>query len=250
MENENKYEIIEGYILGTLEKLEKENFEAQLSTDNDLRKEYLLQKSLHEEFSDDVMDLKSKLNDITSDKSPLSIVEDKPTFNLIKYAKYISIAAVFALGIIMLPKLLNPSMDESQLYASYYEPYPMVLNQRSNIDDDTNIKLNDAIKSYLDLDYTNAISQFIDLHSSLNDDIYLLYKANALQADNKIREALTDYNIVIENSNPQYIEQAQWYKGLCLLELGEKEKALTFFKGLNEEHYKNSEIKLILETLK
>lgn len=249
MTEEKKFERIESYLQGKLSEDERSQFEQDLAKDQALKSELELHRSLHEEFTDDVLDLKSKLNSIASE-SPLKIEKSDSKRGMPLVYKIISIAAIFLLAIIFLPNLLNPSMNQDEIYASYYEPYPMALNQRSTSEDQQNVILNNAIQSYLDGNYAEASKSFNTLYAEDPNDIYLLYQASSKQANNELSAAIDLYDQVIANGDSKYTEQATWYKGLALLENGNKVEAKKVFTSIDASHYKSEQVQKILATFK
>ena len=249
MENEAKYDNIEAYIQDTLSADERIKFEEELASNSELRKELELHKDLHGEFTSDVLDLRTKLSEITNQKSALKVVKSKKVNTLSMIWKITSLAAVLVLGIIFLPNLFQDNLKADEIYASLYEPYPMALNQRSTSENETNTTLNEAIQSYLDKNYTSSSEKFQVMYELTNDDIYLLYKANALQANGQLELAIENYDLILQSNNPKYIEQAQWFKGLALIEKGDNSQALDLFKSVNSTHYQKHKIDQILKVL-
>ena len=121
-----------------------------------MKKDNKLDKVLASEFSEDVLDLKDKLNVITGKQS--SVKKKSKLLTLI--LPIVSIAAVFLLAIIFLPSLLDGNSTE-KVYATYYEPYPMALNQRG----DSEQSLNDAINDYTSKKYESAAQKFKILYT-------------------------------------------------------------------------------------
>ena len=250
MDKEIIYNNIESYLLGTMNSKAKAEFEDQLNNDEELRKELELHRAIQSELSEDVIDLSTKLSKLSTE-SKLQVTNKKPKSakRLSLIIRYASLAAVFALGLIFLPKLFQPSLQADQIYASNYELYPMALNQRSNEPDNNSTELNIAIQSYLDKNYKDATIQFDGLYKLEKNDVYLLYKGSAQQASGELKDAIISYDEIIKKADAKYIQQALWYRALALLESGEVNLAKTAFESLGSSHYKNEEVKKILKAL-
>ncbi|GLR16130.1 hypothetical protein [Portibacter lacus] len=205
-----------------------------------MKKDNKLDKVLASEFSEDVLDLKDKLNKITGSQS----AEKKKSKLLTLILPIVSIAAVFLLAIIFLPSLLDGN-SAKEVYAAYYEPYPMALNQRG----DSEQSLNDAINDYTSKKFESAAQKFKILYTKDGNNVFLLYAANAEQAMGNYQSAIDLYDQIIVNNDPKVTEQASWYKSLALIKLDRKVFAREILSSLSENHYKYEEAQAILKSL-
>lgn len=249
MSKEKTYEKIEAYLDDELSSSDKLAFEKEIAEDSNLRNEVDLHKSLQSELSEDVLNLKEKLRNINSGAKETDKSSGKQAKILRLVMRSVAVAAILGLGIFFLPQLFNESIAPEGLYASYYEPYPMALNQRSADGSQETISLNEAVKNYTQKDYGKASIQFEELNKLEPDDVYLLYKANAEQAQGNLNEALNIYEGIIANGNEKYIQQAQWFKSLILINKGDLEEVKSFINSLSSEHYKSEELEQILKVL-
>jgi tetratricopeptide (TPR) repeat protein len=65
------------------------------------------------------------------------------------------------------------------------------------------------------------------------------YSGVALQETGKYQNAIQQYQTVITNKDNLFMEQAQWYIGLCYLQTNENKKAYKIFRKIatNEGFY-------------
>jgi len=75
-------------------------------------------------------------------------------------------------------------------------------------------------------EYKKAITLYDQAIKESNEKfVYHFYKAASLQNLEKYEEAIPEYNRVITQSDNIFIEEAEWYKSLCYIKLGSKQKA-------------------------
>ncbi len=202
-----------------------------------MNQESKLDRQLESEFSADMLDLKSKLKSITSEKQ-----EAKKTNILRLIIPIIAIAAGLALAIMFLPSLFQDGSSEG-LYAANYEPYPMALNQRG----DGDAELNEAIAAYSEANYAEASLVFSRLFAKSNDAVHLLYQASSQQAMGEYNEAVETYDNVIALNDSKVTEQAQWYKALALIKIERSDEAMDLLKSFGDSHYKFEDAQKLLK---
>jgi len=204
-----------------------------------MKDETNLDRILEAEFAEDTMDLKAKLQKIAgTQKTGLTETRKKSPLRLILPA--LAVAAGLALAIVFLPQLLQDQTSDA-VYASNYEPYPMVLNQRGG----ENIDLNEAIAHYSEENYMEAAKEFKTLFSNSGDYIQLLYAASAEQAGGNYQVAIDLYNQVLGSNEAKVIEQAGWYKALALIKMGKEEEGKELLRSFSQQHYKYSDAQKI-----
>jgi tetratricopeptide (TPR) repeat protein len=201
-----------------------------------MNEETKLDKQLEAEFSTDMLELKSKLKKITSQKK--EVKKGKLLRLILPIA---AIAAGLILAIVFLPTLLQDTSNDG-LYSTYYEPYPMALNQRGDGDQ----ALNEAISAYGEKDYARASTIFEDLYGETQKGVYLLYQGSSLQAIEKYNEAIDIFDKVIGLNDAKITEQAQWYKVLALVKLDRKSEADQIIRTFKSSHYKFQEAQRML----
>ena len=113
------------------------------------------------------------------------------------------------------------------IYKKYYTIYLTPIN-RSNEKDTLDIAFNEISNQK----YDNALSI---LKSEKNKSVVsYFFMAVSLQELGKYKDAIANYNKVIQNNNNLLIEQSHWYSGLCYIKLKENDKALQCFNNIPE----------------
>lgn len=202
-----------------------------------MNNEKKLDQQLEAEFSEDMLDLKSKLKRITAGQG-----EAKKVKVLRFVLPIIAVASGLAIAIMFLPQLFQSTSSEG-LYSSYYEPYPMVLNQRGA----ENTEVDDAIIAYNNGQYAEASVLFKNLFDQTGEAVYLLYHGSAEQALGNLAQAIEVYDQVVNLQDERLTEQAGWYKVLALIKLDKKKDANELIKAFKESHYKYREAQRILD---
>jgi tetratricopeptide (TPR) repeat protein len=196
-----------------------------------------LERQLQAEFSEDMLDLKSKLKKVTAESEGV-----KKTKVLRLILPILAIAASLTLAVMFLPQLFQSTTSEG-LYSAYYEPYPMALNQRGGGE----IQLNQAIVDYTGGRYAEASVKFNEIFEATNDAVYLLYHGSSEQALGNYIAAISIYDRVIKLNDERVSEQAGWYKVLALIALNKKEEADEILESFGQSHYKYKEAQEILQ---
>ena len=136
------------------------------------------------------------------------------------------------------------------MYGKYYETYPMSLNQRSLDEVEEVSDLNTAIQAYLDKDFELSSGLFDNLYRSNGQEVYLLYAANAYQANGDCKSAVERYERLIVNNNKNFVEQAQWYQALCFYKEQMPDLTIRLLENFRESHYKYEEAQKLLKKIK
>jgi len=231
---ENKFDLIEKYLMNDMSVGEIKKFEKQLSEDSDLKKEFLFRKSLNEAISEnDVIELRESLSKITSDKYRISLI----TF-IDKRRKTFSIAAsIIILISISLSILLPFKQSPDSLFTSNYNTYPALANIRSVESNEYVDKLvlnsfefyekNDFIKA------SESFSKVLSLDSS--NVIASFYLALCELENNNFEISEKHLNNLILQKDHLFWEQAHWYLAMIYLKKEENEKAKLIFEEIIEE---------------
>ncbi|NSW93780.1 MAG: tetratricopeptide repeat protein [Bacteroidales bacterium] len=214
---------IERYINSEMNEAEKEWFEKELKTNEQLRKEVILRKKTDEVLKNqEILDLRMKLNSIRQKdeaNAPVGSTRKRPS---LKYAAAVSILAV--IGILAL--FTNRKMSTEELFDKYhklYEPATEVRSGQSNIESD----FATALEYYNVHDYRNAAIYFSKVTEKDPGNMHstLLYGISSFENSN-YPEAEKSFNRVIDDADNLYIDHAHWYLALCYLKTSEKDKAI------------------------
>jgi hypothetical protein len=228
METETSWNVsekdIEAYIDEELEGEMLEDFSAEFRENSDLKAEIALRLSVDKSiWENDIMALREKLKRIRHDiesKEIKSIVPDTKTYKMQWWKAGVAIAILlFAFAGL----LKNEFGSAGQLYDNYYQS-PEWSPQRS-VSADVDF-LQQANLYFTNGEYKKAITLYDQAIKESNEKfVYHFYKAASLQNLEKYEEAIPEYNRVITQSDNIFIEEAEWYKSLCYIKLGSKQKA-------------------------
>ena len=215
---------IEDFINGELEDEELTAFYAELNDNQGLRSEVALRKNVDESIAEqDVYLLRDKLLDVRQNldnRKIRSIVPDAKTKEKGWRRTAVAVAVVLIAFTGFLGKYVS---DSGSTYENYFEA-PQWAPQRTvssgaGVLQQANVLLqNGNLKEAIHL-YDVAIDE------NENKFIYQFYKASALLNEGKYQEAIPEYAQVIAHGDNIFVEEAEWYKALCYLKIGEKESA-------------------------
>ena len=231
----SRIEEIEGYIYNELSEEEMASFEAELSSNKNLSGEIELIRNIDLALREtEVMQLRNNLQGIAA-----QIASEKQTelsfITRFKSRKIIlsSIAAslILLLGI---TGLLTRQASQDKLYQKFYAAYPISgINRSANASVDQTLAL--ALQKFDNQEYEAALNLLQKVTSGdQNNSVAHFYAGASLQETGKYQNAISEYQRVILDRDNLFIEQAQWYIGLCYLQTSENKKAYRQFKKIAE----------------
>jgi len=246
---ENKIELIEAYLDGTLSVKERLEFEKNLKEDPDLMKEYLFRKNINKAISEvDVLELRNKLIEIGSSENKVK--------RLCKYPFVFSsvAAAVILLFVISWSVFFSSEViSTTEVFNTYYSKYPVLTCNRSFSDENLKDKiLVNGFNSYEKGAYIEAKDYFnqVLIMDNSNNMARFYYsiceiELNKLERSEKLLKELTYKN------NHIFWEQSHWYLALVYLKQEKIEKASEIFEYICEEDMAHkTEAKKILKSLR
>ncbi|AXT52322.1 hypothetical protein D1818_16285 [Aquimarina sp. BL5] len=217
------FEKIEGYLAQTLSEEEVLAFEKEIAEDSELERELEKQRELHRVLSDrDTLNFKEKLQKISAEVKKEQLKSNT-------YFSYWKIAAsiIIILGVgTLLWNNLNKTDSFSELYASYYRPYPAEDVTRG----DTANEWDDIVKNYSKGNYDTVISKLEKTISISASEQFRLYLGNSYLNSGKEQEAILQFEMISDAS--RYREAANWYRSLTHLKLGEIKKSSEILKEI------------------
>ena len=246
---ENKIELIEAYLDGTLSEREQLEFEENLKKDPELMKEYLLRKNINEAISEvDVLELRNKLNEIGSSENKIKRLCKNPFV-------FSSAAAAVILLFVISWSVFFSSEDIStgEVFNTYYTKYPVLTCNRSFSNENLKDKiLVNGFNAYEKSFYIEAKDYFnqvliMDNSNKMARFYYSICEIELNNLDNseKLLKELTYKN------NHIFWEQSHWYLALVYLKQEKIDKASEILTFINEEDLANkSESKKILKSLR
>jgi tetratricopeptide (TPR) repeat protein len=246
---ENKFDLIEKYLMHDMSVGEIKKFEKELSEDSNLRKEFFLRKEINEAIlEDDIIDLRESLNEITFNKNSNGLI------NFIEsHKKNLAIAATIIILISLSLSFLYPLRQSSdQLLNSYYNTYPALANVRSlENKEESEVLINESFDFYEKHNYKKASELFCEVLILDNNNVVAqFYLALCELENNNFAESEEYFLDLIRNRDHLFWEQSHWYLAMLYLKQEKKEKAKSIFKEILDKEmvYKNK-AKRILKKL-
>ncbi len=211
------FEKIEGYLAKKLSQEELSAFEKEMAADPELKREVEKHRELHNVMSDKgTLEFKEKLQKISEE-----IKKEQSKSNV--YYSYWKIAAsiiiILGVGTLLWSSLIKTN-DLSDIYATYYNPYPTEDITRG----DSANKLNNILKNYSEGKYDLVITELSESSSVSASEQLRLYLGNSYLNTGKEQKALLEFQSVPKSS--KYYEDASWYNALTYLKMGKKKKSL------------------------
>ena len=247
-----KIELIDGYIYQQLSEEQMASFESEIAINSSLVNEIELIKNIDMALMEsDVMNLRNNLQSIS--ENAISQKKTEQSFTSRFKNKTILFSAIAASLIILLgiTSLLPGKSSQNELYRKFYTTYQTAGTSRS-LDLTANNTMTIALQKFDNKEYYAAIEL---LKNVTNHDKYNMvghfYTGMALQETKKYNSAIGEYMMVIDDKNNLFVDQAQWYSGLCYLQTNENKKAYKLFKNLADKNgFYSDKALVILQKLK
>ena len=191
--------------------------------------------------------LKSKLKSFHQEviETPVAVAKTK-TLN---WRPIAAAAAALLLGVLLYWLWTPTAMNATQIYASNYEPFELVLNLRDT-NDKENLDL--LVQQYRNQEYTKVIPALETLlQEKNNSQLQLALAISRFEAGDQSNAFLPLQNIITAN-DPFLADQARWYSALFYLQLDQVDRAIPFLQTLatTPDADKHAEAKKILSQLK
>jgi len=237
------FEKIEGYLAEELSNDEVIAFEKEMAMDTELKEEVDKHRDLHRVLQDtDTLRFREKLQKISAELKEEELAKKNTT----SYFSYFKIAAsvIVIIGAgTLLWNNFNTKNAFSDLYLSYYEPYPVEDITRGETTSNLSVVMNNYTKG----DYDRVIPELQEIPPSSISEQLRLYLGNSYLNTNNEREALKQFEIISDTG--KYYEDATWYRALTYLKLGENKESSEVLEKIIEYNgiYKESAEKLIEE---
>lgn len=241
-------ELMLAKIFNELNEEQSARFDHNLATDDDFRKEFELFKQLFSNLKDKKsMDLRSKLDSIYEEMYVTK--KEAKMIQLIKrnwYSIAAAVAVLFMVGAYWFAGVNQQDWNQD-LYNKYYQEDEVFVNTRSVANFDTDV-LHLGMTFLEKKEFSAALTEFNKLPTSITANYYAGV-AN-MELDN-YQIAISKFDYVIEDYLNLFYDQAQWYKGLCLVKLEKKSEAIELFDQItNTESYFKGKAKQILADLR
>ncbi|NOQ24530.1 MAG: tetratricopeptide repeat protein [Bacteroidales bacterium] len=245
---DNKFDLIEKYLTNEMSVKEQREFEELLLNDPDLMREFVLRKEIDNAvIEDDILNLRDKLGDIINEKPIFSLKIKKPFI-------YTSVAAVVVLLIMItnINILPDKKKENTELFQSYYSPYPTIMCFRSVVDK-TEIEeiLYKAFSFYDEGKYEQASSSFSKvLNIDSSNYMSQFYLAICEIEKDNFKNANEYLNDLILKKDHVFLEQAYWYLALTKLKQNNFQDAESILEKVVQENMtRKADAELILKNL-
>ena len=234
-----KIEEIDQYLNFELSEENLASFETELINNPDLVAELDLHKEIDSAVREtDIMGLREKLDQISKE-----IVKEKSkerSFAARFPKSRIAIATIAAslILIISITSLISrhKAANNNELYTQYYEIYQATGIFRSG-DALLDSKISMALHKFNEEKYAESLDLFDHVLTVNNmNPIGNFYSGMACQQTGNYEQAIFSYQQVIKEKNNLFVEQAQWYMGLCYLQTDNKKKAYKQFQRIAESN--------------
>ena len=248
---------IDQYVNRELEEEETTSFETEMENNPGLVAEVDLYKAIDSAIlEEDIMSLRSRLNDISKEFIGEKQKERSMLFRL-PASRYVRISIASAAAVLVLTigigGLVEQTVvpDSSGLYKQYFNTYKGTGITRSG-DSSPHDNLGNALSQYNEGNYTEALSLFGNLLSrDPENPVGNFYTGMILQKTGHYQEAVSSYQRVIAEKKNLFTEQAAWYTGLCYLKTDDKKRAyLQFSKIAEDKGYYSEKAKAIIRKMK
>lgn len=253
MKKENKYNLIEQYLAGNLSEQERSDFEKEIRKSDDLRAEIQLHREIAEVTAGEKFnELRDVLKNTDANwKTDSSIRPGGKIVTFKMIIRAIAATAVLLLGTMFWYVSSVSSISSDRLFSSNFEPYEMVLTQRSGgANSETENKWDYAISKYAAGDFEEAKNQFALLGKQEQEKhlpLLKLYEGVSALAVGESDPAINAFQPLL--SEPLLKEQARWYLGLTYLQKGDTENAKINFQEIQKGAYKFKESQKIISRL-
>jgi len=249
MADDTKYEQIEKFLAGTLSGDELEVFEKSLQSDAELQAEVDLHRQVGETLKGEkIHEFRDVLK--TVDQKWENPQEKKTAKKFTLPFRSLLAAAAIALLLIFAYPFLFPKSDVSgsALFAANFEPYKMILNQRSSGDEED--LMSQAVSAYEQKDYAKASSLFQKIQAEKTDaDALRLYIGVAELSLGNADKAISELKIIVEAAPPLLVEQSRWYLALAYLKKGDNKNAIALLENIQSGTFKYDAAQKILEQI-
>lgn len=245
---------VERYLHRELTEEELTVFEAEMENNPDLVAEVDLSReidiAIHE---NDVMELRARLDainkDIISEKR-----RERSLFTQIPRKKLVAVSVAASLILLlgingMISK--NDLSGPAELYEKYYTTYPGAGISRSSgtsLDREMSI----ALLHFNEENYDEALRLFGEILNKDSDNpVGNFYSGMAYQETGQYEKAIASYQHVIQTGNNLFIDQAEWYSGLCYLQMNDRKEVVRQFKKIvDSKNFYSEKAAAILKKIK
>jgi len=196
----------------------------------------------------DIMKIRSKLQTISKE-----VVKDRQRAIRMPLSKLAiaSIAASLALILSIGGWILRQTSSDGEIYSEFYQPYQStgIIRSGNTTMDNT---LTEALQKFNAQEYESALALFrqVVAYDSKNPVVHF-YSGASYQETGRFNKAIEEYEIVVKDRDNLFVEQAEWYIGLCYLQTQERRKAYRQLQRISKSNsYYSKKAEAIIRRLK
>jgi len=229
-------EEIENYLYNDLSEDDLIAFEAQILNNQELATEINLIRNIDQALQEnDVMQLRNKLQGIAGQINNEKQTERSFIGRFSARKVIVSTVAASLIMLLSITGLVSRNDSSQELYSKYHQTYQTTGITRAAASDDSQT-LKNALQKLENKEYNQAILMFNKLTSEENNNMVgHFYAGVALQETGKYKHAISEFNTVITHKDNLFVEQAQWFIGLCYVKTEDNTNAYKQFKDIAEK---------------
>lgn len=146
------------------------------------------------------------------------------------FLKFFAFIPIIIISISLI-SVIQDNMNNDNLYYKYYTPIPANISRSATIYQN---EITEGFIQFNDHNYTKSIEIFENILEKEEKNIMSVnfYLALSYQENRKFRKAIKQYEIIINDNNNIFIEEAKWNMSLCYLKLNEKMKLKEELKNI------------------
>ena len=240
-------EEMDGYINNTLTEQQMSMFEDELIHNKDLYAEIELMKDIDRSIQEtDIMQLRSNLRNIANENNNEKQAEQSITGRFWHRKVAISVVAASLILLLGITTLVNYTSG-GDVYQDFYTRYETTgISRASNSMPDGTFSL--ALQKYNKKDYQSALNLLQEVISKdPNNMAGHFYSGVSLQELGKYQNAIKEYEVVVIDKDNLFMEQAEWYIGLCYIQTRDEKKAIQQFKKIADSNgfYKEKAVAIL-----
>lgn len=242
-------EEIERYLSEDLGSEELILFTEELESNPGLAREVAMSREVETALEErDIMKLRSDLESLGRE-----IVKERHRSIRMPLSKIAvaSIAASLALLLSLGGILTRQSVTDDDLYGQYYQSYETtgIIRSGNATMDNT---LTAALQKFNAQEYETALELFqqVIAYDSKNP-VGHFYSGVSYQETGRFNKAIEEYEIVVKDKDNLFVEQSEWYIGLCYLQTQDRKKAYRQLERISRsDSYYSKKAEAIIRKLK
>jgi len=244
---------IEDYLSNELEESLLNSFEEELLINQGLSAEVKLCREINEAISEnDIMALRESLNNIKNSEIEADNRQKRGFSSpILKKAVWYVAAASVILMLGLNITFRSQSSSPPEIYNEFYRPLETNLGTTRSASLPEERLLNQALTKMNNKEFDTALKLFSEiLQKDEKNIVGNFYTGTIRQQKGQFDDAIHSFTNVISQGDNLFVEQSEWYIGLCYLNRNEREKAIRQFRKISENHgYYQQQSKEILSKL-